>query len=131
MRARELQEHGYTLQPGGFVLAETAETLRLPPDLAARVEGKSSLGRLGLVVHMTAGYIDPGFYGVVTLEICNLNPVHPIVLRPGMAIAQVAFTVLTAPVRHLYGERGNHYQHQVRTTESRAGQPPRTPVAVP
>ncbi len=131
MRARQLAPHGYILKPGNFVLAETAETLHLPPDLAARVEGKSSLGRLGLVVHLTAGFIDPGFYGVITLEIANLNPIHSIVLRPGMPIAQAAFTGLSAPAQHVYGERGNHYQHQVRATESRAGQPPRTPVATP
>lgn len=129
MRERSLEPHGFTLPPHGFVLGQTAETLALPEDLCGRVEGRSSLGRLGLLVHLTAGFIDPGFCGVVTLEIHNANPEHGIVLRPGMPIAQICFTALVAPARDAYGTRGNHYQHQTRVTESRAGHAARTSVA--
>ena len=101
---------GITLDPGAFLLMSTAEVVTLPDTLAARVEGKSSLGRLGLAVHITAGFIDPGFHGSITLEVANLAPV-PITLRPGMRIAQIAFTPMAWPVRKSYAQTG-HYQDQ-------------------
>jgi dCTP deaminase len=100
----------YVLNPGSFILAATNETLRLPHHLAARVEGKSSLGRIGLAVHITAGFIDPGFHGSVTLEIVNLLG-RRIVLRPNMRIAQLAFSRMSSIPLHPYGVRG-HYQNQ-------------------
>jgi dCTP deaminase len=100
----------YVLEPEQFILAATNETLRLPHHLAARVEGKSSLGRIGLAVHITAGFIDPGFNGSITLEIANLLG-RPIVLRPNMRIAQLAFTKMSSIPLHPYGARG-HYQDQ-------------------
>ena len=103
----------YDLRPGAAVIGATAERLAVPTDLVARVEGKSSLGRLFLAVHITAGFIDPGFAGHVTLEIVNHGP-WTIVLHAGMDIAQVSFTQLTSPVLRAYGDTslGSHYQHQ-------------------
>jgi len=107
------------LQPGRFILATTRERLTLPDDIVARVEGKSSIGRLGLAVHITAGYIDPGFDGQVTLEIANLGP-WTIALREGMRIAQVAFQTMTHPSEKPYGSGGvGHYQGQSGPVESR------------
>lgn len=108
---------GYRLDPGEFVLASTTEVIDLPDDITARVEGKSSIGRLGIAIHVTAGYIDPGFRGQVTLEIANLAP-WSIVLRPHMRIAQIAFTRMSAPAEQPYGKVG-HYAGQVGPTESR------------
>jgi dCTP deaminase len=101
----------YVLQSGQFVLGATVEVIGMPDDLVARVEGKSSLGRLGLLVHATAGFIDPGFYGHITLELYNLMP-RPILLYPGMPIAQIAFMALDEPCRHAYGNDalGSKYQ---------------------
>lgn len=92
----------YTIPPGGFCLASTVERVEIPDDLCARVEGKSSLGRLGLLVHLTAGYIDPGFKGKITLEIVNLNS-RPIVLRPGRSVCQLSILTLSSPAQHPYG----------------------------
>lgn len=105
-------EEGYDIyiDPGKFLLAATNEVLNVPPHLSARVEGKSSLGRIGLAVHITAGFIDPGFVGSVTLEIANLMNV-PIILYPGMRIAQVAFTLMSDMPEVTYGVKGN-YQNQ-------------------
>ncbi|MEV7675083.1 dCTP deaminase [Streptomyces sp. NPDC088752] len=114
----EVEEDGWVMQPGDFVLGSTIERVKLPLDLAARVEGKSSLGRLGLTVHVTAGFIDPGFAGQITLEIANLSP-WPIRLRPGMPIAQLGLTVMAAAPERPYGQAGNHYQGQYGPTESR------------
>lgn len=100
----------YVLRSGDFILAATNETLNLPHHLAARVEGKSSLGRIGLAVHITAGFIDPGFHGSITLEIVNLLGRH-IVLRRNMRIAQLAFSTMSSIPLHPYGVRG-HYQDQ-------------------
>lgn len=108
---------GIELAPGQLILATTAEKVRIGPGMAARVEGRSSLGRLGLLVHVSAGFIDPGFEGQITLEIVNLAPV-PIVLRPGMRIAQLCFFHMTRTSRQSYGTSG-HYQNQVGPTESR------------
>ncbi len=109
---RVTPEAGFRLEPGTFALASTRETLALPANLAARVEGKSSLGRIGLAVHITAGWIDPGFHGQVTLELVNHGP-RPIVLWPGMLIAQACFWRLESAARRPYGHvTGAHYQDQ-------------------
>lgn len=110
-------EAGFILLPGAFVLGCTIECLTLPDDIVARVEGKSSVGRVGLAVHITAGFIDPGFEGQVTLEIANLAP-WPVILWPEMPIAQIAFSVLDSPADAPYGTKG-HYQGQTGPTESR------------
>lgn len=113
----EMCERGYRLDPGDFILASTTEFIELPNDLVARVEGKSSIGRLGIAIHVTAGYIDPGFKGQVTLEIANLAP-WSVLLRPNMRIAQIAFTRMSSPSDEPYANTG-HYQGQVGPTESR------------
>ena len=107
------------IHPGEFVLGRTLEWVELPDDIVARIEGKSSLGRLGLIVHATAGFVDPGFKGTLTLEITNLTRV-PIKLYPGLLIAQLSFMALDAPAERPYGsaELGSHYQGQVAATES-------------
>ncbi len=114
---------GFVLHPGEFVLASTLENVRLPDDLAARVEGKSSLGRLGLLTHATAGFVDPGFDGHVTLELSNVATL-PIILWPGMKIGQLAFFRLSSPVATPYGSAayGSHYQGQRGPTASRSFQ---------
>jgi dCTP deaminase len=110
----------FLLHPGEFVLGATAERVGLPADLVGRIEGKSSLGRLGLIVHATAGFIDPGWKGTLTLELNNLTRV-PIKLYPGLLIAQLSFMALDKPAERPYGsaELGSHYQGQVAATESR------------
>jgi dCTP deaminase len=110
----------FVLHPGEFVLGRTAEWVELPDDIVARIEGKSSMGRLGLIVHATAGFVDPGWAGTLTLEITNFNSV-PIVLRPGFPIAQLSLMALDTPAERPYGhpELGSHYQGQVEATESR------------
>lgn len=107
------------LKPGGFVLGRTVERIEVPNDLVARVEGKSSLGRVGLSIHATAGYIDPGFHGTITLEITNDNNV-PLLLHAGQSICQLAFENLTDKVERPYGHPGlkNKYQDQKDTTVS-------------
>ncbi len=114
-------EEAFVLHPGEFVLGSTYESLTLPDDLAARVEGKSSLGRLGLLTHATAGFVDPGFTGHVTLELSNVATL-PIKLWPGMKIGQLCFFRLTSPAEHPYGsgQPGSHYQGQRGPTASRA-----------
>ena len=110
----------FILHPGEFVLGSTYEQITLPDDVAARVEGKSSLGRLGLLTHATAGFVDPGFSGHVTLELSNVATL-PIKLWPGMKIGQLCFFQLTSPAEHPYGssEYGSHYQGQRGPTASR------------
>ena len=112
---------GFVLHPGEFVLGSTLEAVTLPDDLAARVEGKSSLGRLGLLTHATAGFVDPGFTGHVTLELSNVATL-PIMLWPGMKIGQLAFFRLSSPAEHPYGSAtyGSHYQGQRGPTASRS-----------
>lgn len=105
------------LNPGDFLLGTTVEVVRLGRNVAARVEGRSSVGRLGLLVHTTAGFIDPGFEGQITLELYNCSP-WTIALRPGMRIAQLAFTRCSGPAERPYGARG-HYQGQEGPVESR------------
>lgn len=111
----------FVLHPGEFVLASTYEVLTLPDDIAARLEGKSSLGRLGLLTHSTAGWIDPGFSGHVTLELSNVATL-PIKLWPGMKIGQMCLFTLTSPAEHPYGSRqyGSRYQGQRGPTPSRS-----------
>jgi len=102
----------FVLHPGDFVLGTTKERVEVPPDLVAQVEGRSSLGRLAVVVHATAGFIDPGYRGQVTLELSNLGKV-PVALTPGMRISQLVFTELTSTADRPYGsERGSKYQDQ-------------------
>lgn len=113
-------EDGWLMKPKEFLLASTVERVALPTDLAARVEGKSSLGRLGLAVHITAGFVDPGFQGQITLEVVNEAP-WPIVLRPMMPIAQLCLIPMAAVPTRPYGSAGNHYQGQCGPTESRYG----------
>ncbi len=110
----------FVIHPGEFVLGRTLEYVELPDDVVARIEGRSSLGRLGLIVHATAGFVDPGFSGTLTLEITNLTRV-PIKLYPGLLIAQLSFMALDAPAERPYGsaELGSHYQGQLAATESR------------
>lgn len=105
------------------MLGSTLEAVTLPDDLAARVEGKSSLGRLGLLTHATAGFVDPGFSGHVTLELSNVATL-PIVLWPGMKIGQLCFMRLTCAAEHPYGSAvyGSHYQGQRGPTASRSFQ---------
>ena len=111
----------FILHPGEFVLGATYESVTLPNDIAARLEGKSSLGRLGLLTHSTAGFIDPGFSGHVTLELSNVATL-PIKLWPGMKIGQLCFFRLTSPAENPYGSGpyGNRYQGQRGPTASRS-----------
>jgi dCTP deaminase len=117
----EVEEGGqFVIHPGEFVLGRTHELVELPDDIVSRIEGKSSIGRLGLVVHATAGFVDPGFRGTLTLEIANFNSV-PIVLRPGLPICQLSFMALDRAAERPYGhpELGSHYHGQTEATESR------------
>jgi dCTP deaminase len=111
----------FILHPGEFVLGSTYEVVSLPDDIAARVEGKSSLGRLGLLTHATAGFVDPGFSGHVTLELANVATL-PIKLYPGMKIGQLCFFRLSSPAAHPYGSEkyGSRYQGQRGPTPSRS-----------
>jgi len=113
----------FIIQPGEFVLAATLETITLPDDLVARVDGKSSLGRLGLLIHATAGFVDPGWTGKLTLELSNVAKMA-IAVRPGMRICQISFLRLSTPAERLYGspELGSKYQGQTGPTASRAHQ---------
>ncbi|MFD7152970.1 dCTP deaminase [Kribbella sp. NPDC059898] len=114
-------EEPFILHPGEFVLGSTYELVSLPDDVAARLEGKSSLGRLGLLTHSTAGFIDPGFSGHVTLELSNVATL-PIKLWPGMKIGQLCFFRLSSPAEHPYGSSkyGSRYQGQRGPTPSRS-----------
>jgi dCTP deaminase len=110
----------FILHPGEFVLGSTAERITVGVDLVARIEGKSSLGRLGLLIHSTAGFIDPGFDGHITLELANVANL-PITLYPGMRVGQVSFLQMTTPADHPYGSSGigSKYQGQRGPTPSR------------
>jgi dCTP deaminase len=109
-----VDDEPFILHPGEFVLGSTLERVSIPDDLVARLEGKSSLGRLGLLIHSTAGYIDPGWDGQITLELSNVARL-PITIYPGMPIGQISFLTLTTPVDNPY--RGK-YQGQVGPTAS-------------
>jgi dCTP deaminase len=114
------EDEPFILQPHTFCLGSTMETISLPDDIVARVDGKSSLGRLGLLVHATAGYVDPGWTGSLTLELSNQSQM-PIALYCGMRIAQVSFLRLTTPAERPYGSPGlgSKYQGQSGPTPSR------------
>lgn len=111
----------FVLHPGEFVLGSTLEVIGLANDIAGRLEGKSSLGRLGLLTHSTAGFIDPGFSGHITLELSNMANL-PIVLWPGMKIGQLCVFGLSSPAEHPYGSEvyGSRYQGQRGPTPSRS-----------
>lgn len=111
----------FILHPGEFVLASTYEVITLPDDIAGRLEGKSSLGRLGLLTHSTAGFIDPGFSGHITLELSNVANL-PVKLFPGMKIGQLCLIRLTSPAEHPYGSAiyASRYQGQRGPTASRS-----------
>jgi dCTP deaminase len=113
-------ETPFILHPGEFVLGSTLERIRLPDDLVARLEGKSSLGRLGLLIHSTAGFIDPGWDGHVTLELSNVANL-PITIYYAMKIGQLSFVQLSEPAERPYGsgELGSKYQGQAGPTPSR------------
>lgn len=116
------QDESFVIHPGEFCLGRTLEWVELPDDIVARIEGKSSLGRLGLIVHATAGFCDPGWKGTLTLELNNLTRV-PIKLYPAVLIAQLSFMTLDVPAVRPYGsaELGSHYQGQREATASRYG----------
>jgi dCTP deaminase len=116
----EASEEPFILHPGEFVLGSTLERIGVPDDLVGRVEGKSSLGRLGLLIHSTAGFIDAGFDGHITLELANVASL-PITLYPGMKIGQVSFMQMTTPADQPYGTgaSGSKYQGQRGPTPSR------------
>lgn len=113
-------EKGYVLRPSEFTLASTSEWIQIGGGIVGKLEGKSSLGRLGLIVHSTAGFIDPGFRGQITLELHNLFP-YPLLLTKGMAICQIAFHILDQEVAYPYGHPKNKskYQDQVGPVPSR------------
>jgi dCTP deaminase len=117
------EEQPFILHPGEFVLGSTLEAVGLADDVVARLEGKSSLGRLGLLIHSTAGFIDPGFEGHITLELSNVANL-PIAIYPGMKIGQISFYQMTTPAENPYGssELGSKYQGQRGPTPSRMHQ---------
>ena len=119
----EIREQPFMLHPGEFVLGSTREVIELPDDLVARLEGKSSLGRVGLLIHSTAGYVDPGWKGHLTLELSNVANL-PITLYDGMKIGQLSFLQLSSPADNPYGSPGlgSKYLGQTKPTASRAFQ---------
>lgn len=109
----------FIVQPGEFILGVTQEKITVPDDLVVRVEGRSSLGRLGIIVHSTAGFVDPGFVGTITLEISNLNRL-PVALYPGMRVCQLAFEMMSSPAETPYNLKPHSkYQNQILPEESR------------
>ena len=110
----------WRIQPRELVLFETAEIITLPADISGKFEGKSSLGRIGLMTHISAGFVDPGFVGVLTLEVYNCGP-YNLYLTPGMRIGQVAFIRLETPAERPYGSPGlgSHYQDSESVTGGR------------
>jgi dCTP deaminase len=116
------EDEPFVIHPGEFCLGATIERVRIPDDMLCRIDGKSSLGRLGLIVHATAGFIDPGFEGTITLELANLTRV-PIMLYAGLPIAQLSFEHLSCTAERPYGhpELGSRYQGQTAATASRYG----------
>jgi dCTP deaminase len=117
------EEEPFILHPGEFVLGSTLEIIALADDVVARLEGKSSLGRLGLLIHSTAGFIDPGFEGQVTLELSNVANL-PIAIYPNMKIGQISFYQMTTPAQYPYGspELRSKYQGQSGPTPSQMHQ---------
>jgi len=116
----EDDDEPFVLHPGEFVLGQTLERVSLPDDLVARLEGKSSIGRLGLLIHSTAGFVDPGFEGNLTLELSNVANL-PITIYYGMPIGQISFMRMDSPVENPYGAGapGSKYQGQAEPTPSR------------
>lgn len=113
------QDGTFVLHPGQFALGTTLERIVIPDDILAKLEGKSTLGRLGLMIHSTAGYVDPGWDGELTLELSNVAEL-PIVLHPGMRIGQLSFERMSSSVERPYGSQklGSHYQGQKGATAS-------------
>jgi len=113
----------FIIHPGEFALATTYETVKLPDDLVARVEGRSSMGRLGITMHVTAGYIDPGFQGKITLEISNIGKM-PVALYTGQRVCQIVFETMTSPSQRPYGhpDRDSKYMGQKRPISSKIKQ---------
>lgn len=122
-RVSATREEPFVLHPGEFALGTTVERITLPADIVGRLEGKSSLGRLGLLIHSTAGYVDPGWEGRLTLELSNVANL-PILLTPGMKIGQISFSQMTTEVDRPYGhpDLGSKYQGQSTATPSRMHQ---------
>ncbi len=110
----------FIIHPGEFALATTYETVKIPANLVARVEGRSSMGRLGITMHVTAGYIDPGFMGKITLEISNIGKM-PVALYPGQRVCQIVFETMTSPSLKPYGhpDRDSKYMNQQKPETSR------------
>ena len=121
---------GFALRPGDFILATTAERIGLPNDICAFLHGRSTLGRLGLLVHATAGLIDPGYQGEVTLEVANIGELV-LMLAPGQSIGQLTFERTSSKVLRPYGSHGlgSHYQGQVGATGPRSTLPADETVA--
>lgn len=116
------EEEAFVIHPGEFVLGSTWEKIELPANLAGRLEGKSSLGRLGIVIHSTAGKVDPGFKGNLVLEITNIGNL-PVMLYPGMRVCQLLFEQLSTPTSKVYTEREeSKYKNQDQTVASKASQ---------
>lgn len=114
----------FIVQPGEFVLGVTMEKIKIADDLVARVEGRSSLGRLGIIIHSTAGFVDAGFEGTITLEITNINRM-PVALYPGMRVCQLAFETMSSPAEVPYQmKKSSKYQGQVYPEESRISNDP-------
>lgn len=114
----------FIVQPGEFVLGVTLEKIKISDDLVARVEGRSSLGRLGIIIHSTAGFIDAGFEGTITLEITNINRM-PVALYPGMRVCQLAFETMSSPAEVPYHKKASSkYQGQLYPEESRIAHDP-------
>lgn len=126
------EHESFVICPGTFLLGSTVERVKLGRALRASVEGKSSLGRCGIMVHVTAGFIDPGFDGNITLELCNLSP-NPLRLHAGMRICQIAFQQMTGDVERPYGSKGlgSHYQNQKGATPPRLSTKPPPPQPPP
>ncbi|HTX61563.1 MAG TPA: dCTP deaminase [Methanobacterium sp.] len=117
------EDEAFIIHPGEFALATTYETIKLPGDLVARVEGRSSMGRLGITMHVTAGYIDPGFHGKITLEISNIGKM-PVALYTGQRVCQIVFETMTSPSEKPYGhpDRDSKYMGQERPITSKIKQ---------
>lgn len=121
MESIHIEEGGsFIIHPGEFALATTYETVKIPANLVARVEGRSSMGRLGITMHVTAGYIDPGFMGKITLEISNIGKM-PVALYPGQRVCQIVFETMTSPSLKPYGhpDRDSKYMNQQKPETSR------------
>ena len=110
----------FIIHPNEFALATTQEYVKVPDDLVARVEGRSSIGRLGVTMHVTAGYVDPGFEGRITLEISNIGAM-PVALYPGQRVCQLVFETMTTPAELPYGhpKRNSKYMKQLKPESSR------------